>query len=67
MPPARGSGGRLQIAAVSNAIEDSTGGGSLLGLVAEEGVLQRDVVVGGIEPHGLTEIVTGLLGFANLQ
>src|SRR5262249_43282681 len=37
------------------------------GFVAEEGIFEREVLVGGIEPHRFGELIAGGLGFTDFQ
>jgi hypothetical protein len=58
---------RLRVAGLADAIEDAARLGLLLGLVAQEGVLQRHVEVLRVEQHGLPELVARRHVFADLQ
>ena len=58
-------GGGVALAAV--AVEDAAGDGGLAGFVAEEGILEGGVRIGGVQTHGFAELVAGGFGFAHLE
>ena len=51
------------VAGLSNTVEDAAGDGLLLGLITEEGVFERDVLVGRVEAHRFAELLQrGIVG-----
>ncbi len=49
------------------AIENAARLGLLLGLVAKERIFERDMFIGGIQPHGLAELIARGFVFSDLQ
>ena len=55
------------VAGAPQAVEDAARLGLLLGFITEEGVLQGGGGVGGIQAQGLTKLVAGQGGLADLE
>src|SRR5258708_6880876 len=53
------------IAGLADAVEDPASGGLLLGLVAQERILERHVLIGRIDAHGFGELVARRLVFTD--
>ena len=82
LEPARDSGGQRLVdilkgllggltrggmAGYADTIEDTARLGLLPGFVAEERIFERDVFVGRVEPHGLSELIAGGFVFPHFQ
>ncbi len=55
------------VAGSANAVEDAPRLGLLLRLITEERVFESDVIVGGFQAHGLTELVARSLVVAHFE
>src|ERR1051325_6941378 len=47
---------RPAVAALADAVEEAPRLRLCLGLIGKEGVFERDLVIGGVEPHGLPKL-----------